>query len=116
MGNEVATGLLVGQASRAEGGLMGRTSTIYLLHFEPAYHHARHYIGSTDRDVADRVQEHMTGIGSPLIAAAINAGCHLELARTWPGGRKEERRLHLQKNSPRLCPICAERQHGATVS
>jgi predicted GIY-YIG superfamily endonuclease len=78
---------------------------IYLLHLDPAFRHARHYLGSTD-DVERRLLEHMTGRGSPLVRAAVNAGCVVELAATWEGSRTDERRLHSRKESPRLCPIC----------
>ncbi len=87
------------------------TPQIYLLHFTQPYRHAQHYLGFTE-DLDRRLQQHRSGRGSPLVAAAINAGTHFELAATWTGDRREERRLHRYKNSgARLCPICrAERQ------
>jgi hypothetical protein len=35
-----------------------------VLHFEPAYHHARHYIGWAV-DIDARLAEHIAGAGSP---------------------------------------------------
>jgi hypothetical protein len=94
---------------------MGRTSTVYLLHLEPAYRHARHYLGSTARElVADRIAEHVAGRGSPLVRAAVEAGSTVELVRTWTGGRQLERRLKDRHESPRLCPRCRARA-GAVV-
>ena len=79
---------------------------IYLLHFERSYHHARHYLGYTD-DLDARVAAHRAGHGSPLVAAAVRDGIDFCVAATWPGDRREERRLHRYRNSPRrLCPIC----------
>jgi predicted GIY-YIG superfamily endonuclease len=80
--------------------------TIYLLHFEPAYKHASHYLGWTE-DIDARIDRHQRGQGSPLVAAAVAAGCAINLARTWEGDRKLERKLKNRKNTPRqLCPIC----------
>ncbi len=79
---------------------------IYLLHFERSYHHARHYLGYTD-DLEARVAAHRAGSGSPLVAAAVRDGIDFCVAATWSGDRREERRLHRYRNSPRrLCPIC----------
>lgn len=81
---------------------------IYLLHFDPPYQHARHYLGFTDRDVDARLEEHLTGRGSPLVRAAVLAGAEVTVTRTWEGGtRDQERRLKRRKNTPRLCPTCS---------
>jgi hypothetical protein len=86
---------------------VARTSTVYLLHFEPRYKHAGHYLGSTKQTGShDRILEHLNGHGSPLIRAAIAAGCTVELVRTWKGGRELERKLKDQHHGPRLCPRC----------
>ena len=79
---------------------------IYLLHFERSYRHARHYLGYTD-DLAARLAAHRAGRGSPLVAAAVRDGINFQLAATWSGDHRQERRLHCYRNSPRqLCPIC----------
>ena len=36
--------------------------------------------------------------------------CAGTLARTWEGGRTEERKLKRRHNSPKLCPLCAGHQ------
>lgn len=99
---------------------MGRTSTIYLLHFEPAYRaaigttgrvkQAGHYLGSCAGDPEQRLSEHLSGAGSPLVRAAVRAGCVVTIAATWPGGRKDERRVKRQHNHRRRRPICRTSQ------
>jgi predicted GIY-YIG superfamily endonuclease len=78
---------------------------VYLLHFNQPYKHARHYLGSAD-DLDARLERHRAGNGARLIEVITQAGIGFTLARTWEGGRKEERKLKDQHNSPRLCPIC----------
>lgn len=79
---------------------------VYLLHFEPAYKHARHYLGFSE-DVLRRVAEHYNGTGARLTQVAHDAGCTFLLARVWAGGDRElERQLKNRKAAPALCPIC----------
>lgn len=82
-------------------------SSVYLLHFEPAYKHAQHYIGYTGRDdLFARLEEHRDGRGAKLCRIASQAGCTLQLARVWHGAeRKNERQLKGRSLRP-LCPIC----------
>jgi predicted GIY-YIG superfamily endonuclease len=88
---------------------VARTKTVYLLHFETPYRHARHYLGSTS-DLEARVTAHLQGAGNPLVRAAVNAGINVTLARTWDfqklTGRQWERQFKRQKNAARLCPLC----------
>ena len=80
---------------------------VYLLHFEPPYKHACHYTGyAQDGDPARRLAEHQRGAGSPLVYAAVNAGCAVSVVRVWRGGRTLERKLKKRKNAPCLCPRC----------
>lgn len=80
--------------------------TIYLLHFDRSYKHARHYLGYTE-NLEQRLAQHRAGRGSPLVVAAIADGISFRVAATWPGDRSRERKLHNYKNSrARLCPIC----------
>jgi len=81
--------------------------TVYLLHFDRPYHHARHYLGYTN-DLEARLAQHRSGNGARLIEVISKAGISWTLVRTWKGGRDLERRLKAQKNSPRLCPICRD--------
>ena len=83
--------------------------SLYLLHFDPPYQHAGHYLGFTSGPVAVRVAQHtsMTAKGSPLVRAAILAGSTVTVARTWARGtRTEERRLKRHHQLARHCPIC----------
>lgn len=79
--------------------------TVYLLHFDQPYQHARHYLGSSD-DLLARLEAHRCGRGARLMEVVVTVGIGFVLARTWPGGRDVERRLKNQHNAPRLCPIC----------
>jgi hypothetical protein len=86
--------------------------TIYLLHFDQPYKHARHYLGYTD-DLPTRIIMHTLGQAARLTQVLKEQGISFRLARTWPGDRRFERRLHNRYNSPRLCPICKlERRKG----
>lgn len=89
-----------------------RKHGIYLLHFEPRYRHAGHYLGFAD-NIPARVELHRTGrSGAKLTEAASAAGCRMFLVRTWAGGRKDERKLKGLRNAKRtgslarLCPAC----------
>jgi hypothetical protein len=85
--------------------------SVYLLHLDPGVPRgggvmSRHYIGWA-LNVQQRLAEHQRGAGSPLVAAAINNGSTVTLARTWTGvDRNYERQLKNQKQAPRLCPVC----------
>lgn len=88
---------------------------VYLLHFSRPYGHAKHYTGSTSRDVAERVAEHQAGQGANLTARAVQAGITLSLARTWDGGRDREASMKYRQNPARTgvkrgmaryCPLC----------
>jgi hypothetical protein len=75
---------------------------------------ARHYIGWSS-DVDRRFDEHLAGAGkgSPLIKAAVEAGCEPKLARVWPDvTRAFERFVKNQKHAPRHCPICNPKSKG----
>jgi hypothetical protein len=82
--------------------------SVYLLHFSQPYRHARHYLGSA-ADLEARIARHRAGAGARLIEVITIAGIGFVVARTWPGGKQEERRLKSQKNGARLCPICKGR-------
>lgn len=85
---------------------MKQTPGVYLLHFEPSYKHAGHYIGYAD-DIGARVRDHAQGRGARLPQVAVSAGCLLVLARIWPGAdRATERRLKRWHGGGYLCPIC----------
>jgi predicted GIY-YIG superfamily endonuclease len=79
--------------------------TVYLLHFTERYRHAGHYLGSA-ADLAKRLAEHDRGRGARLLAVVKAAGISWRLARTWDGGREQERKLKKRKSGVRLCPLC----------
>lgn len=81
---------------------------LYLIHLEPRYLHAGHYLGYADL-IDRRVREHLAcgSKSSPLLRAAISAGCTLTVARVWPGGsRVLERLLKRSGGLSRHCPTC----------
>jgi len=79
---------------------------VYLLHFERAYRHARHYVGYTE-DLEARLAAHRAGHGARLLEVIDEAGIGWELARLWPDGDRDlERRIKRAGHTPRLCPTC----------
>lgn len=92
---------------------MDEQRTVYLLHFERRIskrHTCQHYMGSTD-DLEKRLALHRRGLGSNLTRVAKQRGIGFELARTWAGDRKMERKLKNRHGGPRLCPICKALQN-----
>lgn len=83
--------------------MTGEAGTIYCLHFRPAYRHARHYVGWTGAPER-RFREHLAGRGSPLVRAAVAAGCEVVVAWTRPGTRSDERKIKLNSHVPRSVP------------
>lgn len=79
--------------------------TVYLLHFDSPFRHARHYTGWTT-DLDARLAEHRAGRGARLLAVIKNAGIGWQLARTWDGGRRRERQLKKTGGASRRCPMC----------
>lgn len=83
--------------------------TVYLIHFETPYQHARHYLGCTT-DLAARLAAHRAGTGARLMEVITQAGISWEVARTWEGGYLLERALKQRKNGPKLCPVCIQKR------
>lgn len=79
--------------------------TVYLLHFDRSYKHARHYLGWA-RDLETRLTAHQTGHGARLLEVIQQAGITWTLARTWPGTRIRERQIKNQGGASRCCPQC----------
>jgi predicted GIY-YIG superfamily endonuclease len=83
----------------------GAVGTIYLIHFDRPYRHARHYLGwAVDLDA--RLSEHAAGRGARLLAVVRDAGIGWQLARTWTGTRTRERQIKTQGGASRCCPLC----------
>jgi predicted GIY-YIG superfamily endonuclease len=79
--------------------------TVYLLHFDRPYRHARHYVGWA-QNVKRRLAEHEAGRGARLLAVVKAAGIGWQLARMWPGSRVRERQIKRQGGHARHCPLC----------
>jgi len=80
--------------------------TVYLLHFDEPYKHARHCIGWT-RDVDARLDDHRAGSGARLLRVLKDNGIGFTLARTWIGvSRARERQIKKQGGASRCCPMC----------
>ena len=79
--------------------------TVYLLHFDQPYRHARHYVGWAS-NVKRRLAEHEAGRGARLLAVVRAAGIGWQLARLWPGSRARERQIKRQGGHARHCPLC----------
>jgi predicted GIY-YIG superfamily endonuclease len=80
--------------------------TVYLIHLDVPYKHARHYTGWT-ADLDARLQAHRDGRGARLMEVINDAEISWRLARTWPGGRERERAIKNRHEAPRLCPFCS---------
>ena len=79
---------------------------VYLLHFTQPYKHARHYVGYAEYSIEQRVEHHRKGQGANLTAYASRERSDFIIARTWEGGRNEERQVKRSRHHSRLCPIC----------
>lgn len=85
---------------------------IYLLHYDKPLYHAQHYLGSCDDP--QRIQDHGNGTSRARLPQVFcQLGVQFVVARTWEGGRTDERKLKNQKNARVLCPIC--RKHKLSV-
>lgn len=79
---------------------------VYLLHFDRAYAHARHYLGYTE-NLAARLERHRAGNGARLVQVINQAGITWQCVRVWERADRElERRLKRQHNTARFCPLC----------
>lgn len=87
--------------------------TVYLLHFDRPYRHARHYIGFTlsEDTLEPRLDHHRNGTGARLLAVLKEQGIDFKLVRVWPSGsRIFERRLKSHSGT-RYCPVCNPQAH-----
>lgn len=88
---------------------------VYLLHFDRAYKHARHYMGfaADEREFHRRIDAHYDatpgdGKRHRLMQVIRAAGISFTLARTWPGATRADERRMKQRGHARRCPICRE--------
>lgn len=85
----------------------GGSGTVYLLHLDPPYKHARHYLGwASAGNLGARLSHHAAGSGANLLHYAAKAGGTWRLARTWAGDRHLERRIKRRGGAARVCPVC----------
>ena len=78
----------------------------YLIHFDKAYKHARHYVGSCE-NIKERLLRHKQGRGARLIEVIHDHDITWQLARLWRHkDRSPEQRLKKISNSKQYCPIC----------
>jgi hypothetical protein len=83
------------------------SGTVYLLHFDRPFGHARHYSGfAMPGNLAYRMAHHRAGSGANLLRHVAAAGISWELVRTWPGDRSSERQIKRAGHGPRYCPRC----------
>jgi hypothetical protein len=88
----------------AEHGFPG---TVYLLHLDEPFAHARHYLGwASPGNLNARLAHHAAGSGANLLRHVAKAGIGWQLARTWSGDRHLERRLKRYHGSGQFCPAC----------
>ena len=86
----------------------GPLGTVYLLHFDQPYCHARHYTGWTE-DLLDRLERHARGCGARLMNVVSRAGIGFVLVRTCEGTRDTERSIKNSGGAVRFCPLCSPR-------
>ena len=86
----------------------GPLGTVYLLHFDQPYAHARHYTGWTE-DLLDRLDRHARGCGARLMNVISRAGIGFVLVRTCEGTRATERHIKNAGGAVRYCPLCTSR-------
>jgi predicted GIY-YIG superfamily endonuclease len=79
---------------------------VYLLHFDEAYQHARHYTGWTSDDVLTRIARHSQGHGARLMQVIRDAGIGFSLVRVCEGTRYTEREIKQAGGASRYCPAC----------
>lgn len=80
--------------------------SVYILHFDQKYKHARHYVGWAN-DVQARFKHHQDGTGARLCQVLNTAGITYQIARIFEGADKSfERKLKNTNNTARYCPLC----------
>jgi hypothetical protein len=92
--------------------------TVYLIHFQQALHHAKHYVGFTAASSPlPRLQEHRTNRGARLLMVLNTLGIPYHVVRIWRfKTRKDERALKSKKHISRLCPYCNKRHKKSTYT
>lgn len=94
--------------------------TVYLLHLaaplgnlQNTRAQAQHYIGWC-LDLDERIEQHRRGLGSKMLAAAVQRGISFEVVATWHAPVMFEKTLKRKKSAPRFCSVCCQ-THGWRV-
>lgn len=82
--------------------------TVYLLHFDSPFGHAKHYTGWA-KDLTNRLHLHATGQGARLTSVVRAAGIGWSVARTWDNVDRYFERRQKARGAARHCPICTGR-------
>jgi predicted GIY-YIG superfamily endonuclease len=77
--------------------------TVYLLHFDRPYKHARHYLGWA-LDLEKRLDNHLNGTGARLLKVITEEGIGFEVVRTWPDMTLADEKRLKNQHSSKLCP------------
>jgi hypothetical protein len=87
--------------------MSGEMGTVYLLHFDRPFAHARHYRGwARTANLDARIAHHRAGTsGARLMEVIHDAGIGFTVAKTEPGTRARERQLKA-RGASRSCPLC----------
>jgi predicted GIY-YIG superfamily endonuclease len=90
---------------------MSFQATVYLIHFDRAYHHARHYIGYTALEtVEERIARHRSGRGARLLDVVTAAGISWRVVKTWEfpnvAAAKQKEKSLKGHSGTRYCPVC----------
>jgi predicted GIY-YIG superfamily endonuclease len=83
----------------------GQPGTVYLLHFDRPFGHARHYMGWAS-NLDGRLRHHRRGTGANLMRHVGRAGITWRLAATWKGATRNDERRMKNHGHARRCPIC----------
>jgi predicted GIY-YIG superfamily endonuclease len=81
---------------------------VYLIHFDKAFKHARHYLGKT-ADLRQRLADHRAGKGARLLAVLKQKGIGWRVVRTWERADKGLERRLKSLHRAELCPRCSGR-------
>lgn len=101
-----------------DGVPVGVVGSVYIIHFDRAFHHARHYVGwAQDNNVEERMLKHMNGQGSSLLRAVNGENIPWLIARVWHNAdRNFERWLKNQKRTAMFCPHCTDKPRRASLT
>lgn len=85
---------------------MPKLGTVYLIHFDKPYKHAKHYRGFCEGDVEDRFITHLNSNGARLLKVLNEAGIGYSVVRVWTGVTRQFERALKKKSTHSICPIC----------